>query len=144
MTSRKIFLNILLAKGRSLRIQFFFFGGLRQFWRNFSTIYFEGLSFAICSPWNLPVHYIKVPNNQVKFNVAIISNVHIYQLFFFWGGGKGGGRGGLVFLFQLPWLSQLIITHVLCLFLKLLWFMETELIFLFFIFHLFILTLHSN
>ena len=30
-------------------------------------------------------------NNQVKFNVAIISNVHIYQFFsFFWG---GGGRG---------------------------------------------------
>ena len=26
-------------------------------------------------------------NNQVKFNVAIISNVHIYQFFsFFWGG----------------------------------------------------------
>ena len=32
-----------------------------------------------------------MPNNQVNFNVAIISNVHIYQffLFFFWGGGGG-------------------------------------------------------
>ena len=30
-----------------------------------------------------------MPNNQVKFNVAIISNVHIYQFFFFWGGGRG-------------------------------------------------------
>ena len=28
-------------------------------------------------------------NNQVKFNVAIISNVHIYQFFFFGGGGRG-------------------------------------------------------
>ena len=31
-----------------------------------------------------------MPNNQVKFNVAIISNVHIYQFFFFLGGGEGG------------------------------------------------------
>ena len=31
-----------------------------------------------------------MPNNQVKFNVAIISNVHIYQFFFFGGGGEGG------------------------------------------------------
>ena len=31
-----------------------------------------------------------MPNNQVKFNVAIISNVHIYQFFLFWGGGEGG------------------------------------------------------
>ena len=30
-----------------------------------------------------------MPNNQVKFNVAIISNVHIYQFFFFGGGGRG-------------------------------------------------------
>ena len=28
-------------------------------------------------------------NNQVKFNVAIISNVHIYQFFLFGGGGRG-------------------------------------------------------
>ena len=28
-------------------------------------------------------------NNQVKFNVAIISNVHIYQFFSFFGGGEG-------------------------------------------------------
>ena len=28
-----------------------------------------------------------MPNNQVKFNVAIISNVHIYQFFLFFGGG---------------------------------------------------------
>ena len=33
-------------------------------------------------------------NNQVKFNVAIISNVHIYQFFSFFGGG--GGEGGVV------------------------------------------------
>ena len=32
-----------------------------------------------------------MPNNQVKFNVAIISNVHIYQFFLFFLGG--GGRG---------------------------------------------------
>ena len=31
-----------------------------------------------------------MPNNQVKFNVAIISNVHIYQFFLFLGGGEGG------------------------------------------------------
>ena len=31
-----------------------------------------------------------MPNNQVKFNVAIISNVHIYQFFLFFGGGGGG------------------------------------------------------
>ena len=31
-----------------------------------------------------------MPNNQVKFNVAIISNVHIYQFFFFFLGGEGG------------------------------------------------------
>ena len=31
-----------------------------------------------------------MPNNQVKFNVAIISNVHIYQFFLL---GGGGGRG---------------------------------------------------
>ena len=73
-----------------------------------------------------------------------LSKICFCFCFVFLGGGKGGGRGGLVFLFQLPWLSQLIITHVLCLFLKLLWFMETELLFLFFIFYLFILTLYSN
>lgn len=31
-----------------------------------------------------------MPNNQVKFNVAIISNVHIYQFFLLGGGGEGG------------------------------------------------------
>ena len=30
-----------------------------------------------------------MPNNQVKFNVAIISNVYIYQFFLFLGGGRG-------------------------------------------------------
>ena len=37
-------------------------------------------------------------NNQVKFNVAIISNVHTYQFFLFWGGGKGGCWSNLLYL----------------------------------------------
>ena len=56
---------------------------------------------------------------------------------FFLGGGKGGGRGGLVFLFQLP-------IHM--------FFAHSEAFMIYgnradislFIFHLFILTLHSN
>ena len=38
-------------------------------------------------------------NNQVKFNVAIISNVHTYQFFLFLGGGgKGGCWSNLLYL----------------------------------------------
>lgn len=38
-------------------------------------------------------------NNQVKFNVAIISNVHIYQFFFL-----GGGEGGLLVKLTVPFI----------------------------------------
>ena len=38
-------------------------------------------------------------NNQVKFNVAIISNVHIYQFFLFW-----GGEGGLLVKLTVPFI----------------------------------------
>ena len=40
-------------------------------------------------------------NNQVKFNVAIISNVHIYQFFSFFG---GGGEGGLLVKLTVPFI----------------------------------------
>ena len=40
-----------------------------------------------------------MPNNQVKFNVAIISNVHIYQFFFL-----GGGEGGLLVKLTVPFI----------------------------------------
>ena len=39
-------------------------------------------------------------NNQVKFNVAIISNVHTYQFFLF----LGGGEGGLLVKFTVPFI----------------------------------------
>ena len=42
-----------------------------------------------------------MPNNQVKFNVAIISNVHIYQFFLFLG---GGGEGGLLVKLTVPFI----------------------------------------
>ena len=40
-------------------------------------------------------------NNQVKFNVAIISNVHIYQFFLFF---LGGGEGGLLVKLTVPFI----------------------------------------
>ena len=40
-----------------------------------------------------------MPNNQVKFNVAIISNVHIYQFFLFL-----GGEGGLLVKLTVPFI----------------------------------------
>ena len=40
--------------------------------------------------------------HQVKFNVAIISNVHIYQFFLFLGGG--GEEGGLLVKLTVPFI----------------------------------------
>ena len=45
-----------------------------------------------------------MPNNQVKFNVAIISNVHIYQFFLFFFGGGGEGEGGLLVKLTVPFI----------------------------------------